>query len=302
MTSDPIQSKVHMELSSDEERAIIHYLLGEMSESERDAFEAAFFSDDASVEKLEIVRDELVDRYAMGRLSEGDRRRFQSHFLESPYHRHKLELAVSLISSLETESPGAAGPSDTGFFSRRKAAFAIAAAVVLLALAGLFLFRVFQTTTPTPIAGSANENSNSDGARSTPDAQRTPEPTVSQNRSQDQRKPAGAATPLVAELNLVPRANTSQTPTLVIGAGVSEVYLNIPQPEGDFSYYIASISPVGGKEIWFGRLSPSTGPRTSLNVPATLLSRQDYVVTINGVRDDGSREEIQGYYFRVTRR
>ena len=63
------------------------YLLGEMSESERSAFEEKYFADARVFEQVLQTEQELVDSYARGQLSPQARGLFERSYLSHPGRR-----------------------------------------------------------------------------------------------------------------------------------------------------------------------------------------------------------------------
>ena len=290
-----------MELGLDEERAITCYLLGEMSAGELEAFEAAYFSDDTSVEKLEFVRDVLVDRYVVSGLSAAEREHFESHFLESPHHRRKLAFAAALIDAVDEPVPGdlQRPPSRMIVMSqtlkRRQGALALAAALLSLAIGSFFLLRGFLHLRQLP-TDTANTNTN----QMTPGAAGTPGPNLNQNRASDPRKSEEGRS-VVASLVLTSRDRGSQGQSLVIGENTVSVHLHVARPEAGYTRYSASIRSVDDdRKIWSQELARSSGAMIVLKVPARLFDSQDYILSIRGATP-GS-EEIEGYSFRVEKR
>jgi hypothetical protein len=79
------------------ERLIIRYLLGDISEKERDEIEDLYRDDDDFFERLLITEDELLDAYVQGELSDQERGRFEDFFLISDTRRERLENARLLL-------------------------------------------------------------------------------------------------------------------------------------------------------------------------------------------------------------
>ena len=95
-------------MTTADDKLIAQYLLGELSEEERDRFEEQFFSDDLFFQKVEAARDQLIEDYLRGGLSGRDRERFDAYFLSSPSRREKVETMRALIQEASrTEDLGA---------------------------------------------------------------------------------------------------------------------------------------------------------------------------------------------------
>src|SRR5882724_2245299 len=95
-----------------EDDALIEYLLGELSDQERDRVEDKYFADSAFHERLLVLEEELTDSYVRGALSPEQRRHFEEWFLRTPERKQGLEFARALagytpaarISATETRS------------------------------------------------------------------------------------------------------------------------------------------------------------------------------------------------------
>jgi len=74
-----------------EDYALINYLLGELSETERDRIEDGYFADDGLHERLLALEDELTDCYVRGELSPKQRQHFEEWFLRSPERKERLK-------------------------------------------------------------------------------------------------------------------------------------------------------------------------------------------------------------------
>ncbi|HTJ41151.1 MAG TPA: hypothetical protein VL463_03620 [Kofleriaceae bacterium] len=83
------------------------YLLGELPEAERDAFEERVLADDELHEQVKAAEDELFDAYAEGALA-GDRRlRFEAHFLHDAAGARRLAAARAILAAAATYRPRA---------------------------------------------------------------------------------------------------------------------------------------------------------------------------------------------------
>ena len=80
----------------DSDKALIQYLLGELSPEERDAIEDRYFVDDALHEQLVALEEELIDSYVAGDLSAEQRAHFEEWFLRSAERGEKLKFARAL--------------------------------------------------------------------------------------------------------------------------------------------------------------------------------------------------------------
>ena len=163
-----------------EERRIIKYLLGQLSEEERAQVEERFFKDEEYEETLRSVENELIDEYVRGLLSDADRESFETFFLISARRRQKVKFARALRRLEGAPMPGVVGlaeervvepsaPAEAGrasFLEAWRAIFftpsfryAAAALLVALSAAGLWLIadRGRQQNQNEPLQASRNQ-------------------------------------------------------------------------------------------------------------------------------------------------
>jgi hypothetical protein len=84
------------ERKSGAEGEIREYLLGSLSETRKEALEEQYLTDARSLERIEMVEDELIDDYLEGRLTPDERLKFQQVFLTIDTRNEKLRLARAL--------------------------------------------------------------------------------------------------------------------------------------------------------------------------------------------------------------
>src|SRR5476651_635390 len=81
----------------------VKYLLGRLSEGERERLERVYFSSADDFETMLATEDELFFDYVLERLAPADRALFEQRFLATSDGRQKLELADALIQSLRAQ-------------------------------------------------------------------------------------------------------------------------------------------------------------------------------------------------------
>jgi hypothetical protein len=69
------------------------FLLGGMTEAERERLEAEYFADDDAFQEMLEAEDDLIDAYARGELSPSERRQFEQRFLNSSEGRERMQFA-----------------------------------------------------------------------------------------------------------------------------------------------------------------------------------------------------------------
>jgi hypothetical protein len=79
---------------------MIAYLLHQMPEAERAAFEERWFTEPEIYQRLQMAEAELLDDYARGKVSRGQRRRIERYLLGSEFQRGKMAFAMALTTVL----------------------------------------------------------------------------------------------------------------------------------------------------------------------------------------------------------
>lgn len=161
------------------------FLLGEMTENEREEFEENFILDESLFENLRIAEDELIEQYLGGVLSEIERLKFEDNYLTTKLRRERVEFTRQMLVELKTKDKAVAEviktasvaeessflESVSALFKQPSFALGSAFAVLLLIIGGWFLLRNpnqpidIAKNTPTPI----------------PQVSLTPTPSVSPN-------------------------------------------------------------------------------------------------------------------------
>jgi hypothetical protein len=140
------------------------YILGELSEPERQLFETAYFNDDAFFNRFLAAKDELLDLYSRNELDPDKRRRVQQHFGSTSPRRQRLAesgdfvrsvTAIANRDSRSTPLMAEIEPKPPTIFETLKGLFPVpmlAAAAVLLVLIAVGFWILRKPGTPELIA------------------------------------------------------------------------------------------------------------------------------------------------------
>jgi len=79
---------------------MVKYLLGDLPPEREQQIEALYFADDRLFDRLQAVKETLIDDYLRGNLCDEDRTLFEQNFLASPAHRRQVEFARFLLNSI----------------------------------------------------------------------------------------------------------------------------------------------------------------------------------------------------------
>jgi len=85
-----------MALNDHDQARIRAYLLGKLTENERERVEERLMVEDALFEELEILKGELIEEYREGKLNGKERESFEHGFLSSPEGRQRQVFAVAI--------------------------------------------------------------------------------------------------------------------------------------------------------------------------------------------------------------
>jgi hypothetical protein len=311
-----------------QENLFYRYLLGELPEAEQTALEEAFFADDEKFAQVWEAENDLVDRYVRGRLTRRERASFERHYLQSARHRERVAAARLLLQAADAaaERPVTASASWWAnlkeFFSAPSLAFGAALASVLLALGAVWLFsertRLSNQVAQLNSERQAQQQRAQELARQTQaleqqlaaqrerDAQLDAELArlrAEQRRLEAQSAAPGNTPPTVLSFVLTPFVRGEETRALTIPRGAQQVRLQMKSESDDYPGYQASLSAVDGAQVWQGPARKARSATTvAVTVPASKLAAGDYFLTLTGRTADGATEEINRYYFRVSKK
>ena len=253
---------------------LIEYLLGSLSETEAERFDALSVSDKDFADELSAVETDLVDAYVQGELTGQTLTRFEGHYLASPLRREKVEFARELQSygrnyGAKTIEPAgvAATPERAhagflawlGFFTKQSRAmrWGLAAAAAVLMTAGTWW--IFHA----------------------------------------------GGNPAMASFVLKPQMRGRDQITMVsVTSRITELVIQLQLEADDYAkYQVALKEAATGTELWrSGMLTTANlgGSKTvEVRVPARLLQSKIYSLVVSGIGRDGTTELVGDYPFRA---
>src|SRR5208337_810865 len=301
------------------EARIRRYLLGTLSEDERQRVEDRYFSQPVILEELVAVENDLMDAYVRRELSPAEAKQFESNYLSSPERRARIEFARCLerarpeFAPQQRQSESAARKFGFTFISMRSPAlqWAAVAAAMLVTASGIWLIvQKGSVRTDFPTAHS----------------QQQAPPTTGIHAGEPQTQASTAAAQPAAGSNDLPKgtniASVSREPVLIFtpnseavrsvaGSGnrltippkISSVLFRVPITGATYPKYQADLQTVDRQTI---QTSKSLKSRNSngqqvvyFRVPSSRLTPGDYVVRLSGEDAAGRLEEIQAFSFRA---
>lgn len=271
---------------------IPRYLLGELTEEEREDFERDFFDGDELAAEVLAAEEKLMEDYVSGILDPGRRRQFENLYLSNPAHREELKLHESLR-TLSGAARAAGRPSPA---VRKWAVAGLAACIAFLAIGLLLLFRENrQLQNDIRNVQASQEELNRQAPPATPN-QPAPAPAPGVEIIKDA---AGGAVPAILLLPGIREAG-SATPVLRVPSS-APAYLLMADVGGSGGSYHALIETIEGSVLYeAGPLHGVPGrnghARLQLALSNAQLEAGDYILVLrNGTRTIGE------YYFRLAK-
>lgn len=309
-----------MKRESDQDEAIVRYLLGELSGEEQARIEEQFFADDALYERVRATEGDLIAAYVRGDMSAADRERFERPLAASAELRERVESARALARVLE-EAPGetrqgARSAEDRSEAVRRRFArpltewhlgLRVAAACVGLALVAAVAWLVYDATRERErpeLAGDAEPKVPA------PSAENLSPPQVPQDRN----APLNAAPPkprvapgVVAAVTLVadPTRGGAADAVATLGLETRSVAVTAPLAERDYRTYRMSLRTPAGETLWsrsgLRARRAAAGATVTATVPAERLVGENFVVEIAGEAPGRDPEPLAEFVLRARR-
>lgn len=261
------------------DHAIRRYLLGTLTEQERDTFEQALLHEDDIFRRLVVVEDELIDECADGALTEAERTGFLRYLSGLPARQRELQVA-SALRTREARQPIATDPTQPDFRpSFLKARVWSIAALVLVMVGASYSLHIITRLSTELDTGTAED------------------PRISASGVEDARA-------------FILRAGTLRTSgemqKVELAPGSAFVELGLDVASNDHASYRAALYDADAAELFAADgLDARSGDAeilVSLVVPQDPLSPGDYFIVLSGKAATGELEAVARYDFRLSMR
>jgi len=299
------------------------FLLDEMTEEEREKFEAEFLADADIFDEICVAEDELVEGYIRGTLDFETKRKVESHYLKTKKGAEKLAFARSMLENLqrgknesETEEKISVWKFLIAFFTTPKLAFGAGFALLLIAFTSWFLLKkpnepeMVKTVTPTPTVKNEtnlnvstnqnsavaipDKNSNKEIVNTNFDPKPTPKPTATP------KEKTFAPNPVLALFAGTVRGN-GKTTSVAIPKDAKGLSLQLNLESRDYKIYLAEIVDQDGNSIFKSGKILAQGARLNAFIPSAKLKKGDYIVKVYGINAENAEESAADFQFRVNR-
>ena len=285
------------------------YLLGQLSEAERDACEQEWFTDKVQYVQLCEVENALIDDYVRGVLSGPPRKLFEQQFLTLPARRERVMTAQLLLQEIAQQTVVAPAPQARRWFDpwsqfRLFPTLAWATVALLLVIGGWYFVR--QRRSPTPLQSEQARGSEVPAlprpSVSTPPESLPPPPKPPPSIQSPTQAASTARTLLFAlSAGTLRGEDAAQLPILRLNKNVQRVQFQVLLPPNDYRQFSVELQAASGEIA--SRWNGLRAARQQLGVvlSADRLSPGDYVMVIRGVSTASGSEEIRRLPFNVRR-
>jgi hypothetical protein len=297
------------------------YFLGDLPQEERVRLEDRYLADVELFEALLATENDLIDAYVRGELTEAERQQFEAEYLKSPERRDRLDFAraLSQVSAFEEEALAAQRSS---LWKKMSAAlsirqgipqWALATAVVVIVASGSWMLvqnRKLRVGLQQAQAGQSELRREENTLRQQiAEFKGAPKDQVREN--QKGSEVAKLEPPMVPEMTLrltpgIARGFSAAPKTLVLPPTRSWLRLQLMLDRDENRTYEAVLLTADGKEVSRGRdlkiHSMGGNAVVALRIPAESIDAGDYIVRLTGRTADGGEEDVASYSFRVLQR
>jgi HAMP domain-containing protein len=304
------------------------YLLGDLPEEEELALERDYFVDDQMLEQVWEVENELADRYVRGELERDEKSLFERNYLASPVHRERVAFAKMLVESIDSQAqrPRSAVPPSMSWWrafsaSLKGNSLRWATVAVLIALVGISVVLLNARVRLTRQIDQLKTESSSQQQRA-----EQLETEIAAERDESDRL-AGEIARMKEESQPEERAFQTSTgaarsvlsfvlsPTLTRSGGDTQhlslsketaavlLQMKVQQPVAQV--FQIDLRTVDGVTVWSKASIKARQNKDSITVSATVPARKleagDYILTLSATNGASESEEINRYFFRVSR-
>jgi hypothetical protein len=283
-------------MSSNHDKRMIQYLLGQLPEAECAELEARYFAEGSLFQELLALEAELRDAYVRGELSRRDREDFEKHLLGRDSQRQQQEFSEALrnhllrcpISSTTVISAAAGWKPFLQQLGKRRVWLvpAVSLSFLILLSAAWWLTR------------------HSGYQRASAPTHNLPADERPAPVNAGQSGPTNAQT-VAFVLNPVLLRGVHSTPPLIIPPTATQVRLEA-RFDADYPSYEAVLRTAENTMISSQKGLQAeafrSGKRITVDLPSSLLQPADYILTVNGVPSTGHSVTVAEYAFCIARR
>jgi hypothetical protein len=292
-----------------DEKLLVRYLLGQLSEEEQAHVEDRAFADQDYLGALEATEADLIDAYVRGELSQSERCAFEVRFLTSAGRWNKVEFARSLAKvtaeSADFERFAQHRPTLMGLIKGWSPALKFAAPCVALlcisVTSWLIVRDVSLRSRMVVLETQRRELENREQA-----LRRQLREQQSRTQPSDQGQQSARAPSLIASLVLLPGLSRAETHveqlTVPASAQIAHIQIEL-EPRDNYRRFRVELRTRRGEEVLVRsnllRIRTHTGYAVVFDVPVSALPPGEYELELRGLADDQAPVDVGFYYFGV---
>lgn len=263
------------------------YLLGQTTEEECVAIEQAYVSQEAALDEIAAAEDDLIEEYLTNGLDRTEREHFERAYLSAPHHRVRVETVRRLMARGARPMP--IRQPKHGAVSRGPW-LALAASLLVVSVLALWLLSRASSRPVDTIAESA------------------PTGTVPTGRPPSEPARVNGSRIFAMTLSPVGVRSAAESQIAAIPSNADVFTLRFEQ-DADNRALVASramVRTASGGEVWQGPITVDNnvppGTIARIDVPASLVPSDDYLITLYGIDSAGIEREWNQYFLRVRAR
>lgn len=319
-----------MALQSEHNNSIRRYLLGELSEREREQIEDLLMTDKDVYQELLFAEDDLIDDYVLNTLHESDRTKFKKRFLAVPELRQNVSITSALRRHALATTPQVVDEPQSrsvslvdrlrSFFMQPAVAVSFAAILLAAVVLDAWLLRQnsqlrgrveqleARQTNPSTAhleeqLAAADQRNKQLSDELSQQQQRLAEESrklaLAQEQLNRQSPRANGSGVLAIALTLGSMRDSGEWTKFSIRPSIGEVSFGLDVADGNYLRYQAVLETVEGQPKLSKNLRLTRSNVLTLNVLSRILVPGDYRIVLNGINSSGASTEVGNYYFRV---
>jgi hypothetical protein len=300
------------EASSADDRLLVRYLLGHLSDAQAERFDRSSIEDDDFADRLRLIEQELVDGYVRRTLPAELMASVERHYAASPRRLHRIKNAEAFLDAIdrvagpaEASEADAVEPGTPGSDRRRTFTrlLVLAAAIVVAVSAAVIVSRgAFGGRQNEPAMRAANGTA-APNPMSSQKASPLPATTAPRDPGRSRIRNIAAAVALV----LPPQTRGFQSiPTMAAPAADRAVVIVVQLDADDGPYQATLKHPSSNRALWRDDWRWPSNYKDVLSltveIPQGLLKAQRYWLEVAGRRSTGQPEVVATYVFEVEQR
>jgi hypothetical protein len=261
------------------------FLLGQLSEEQRQQIESLFMTDSQARERILFVEQDLIEDYLDDSLTAAERQQFLEQYTATPEQRRKLRITKAIKELAAKEKAGRPVVGTTSLWSRLRERLR-PPLVLLVPLAAAITIAIVSA------AVWLNRRVERQTERS----------TIAREIIQLNAPSNRQLSPETISLDLRPGTlrSVESPPQLEKRAGVEVVELRLLWSLKDqYSSYRAVVQRVGEEPLLVNDLHADSEGRIRLKLPAHILTRGAYRIELTGMGDGGATGAAEEYQFIV---